>query len=92
MSRILPVPLALFTAQVNRQTAVNCPAVTLEQNSPHPLESNGHAYWGPTGSSSLILQGVNWFHWKGHEHSIQFAEMKVRPSNFRNLEGRRKRA
>ncbi|XP_036185713.1 tenascin isoform X11 [Myotis myotis] len=37
-------------------------------------------------------QGVNWFHWKGHEHSIQFAEMKVRPSNFRNLEGRRKRA
>uniref|UniRef100_A0A2K6TF70 Tenascin n=1 Tax=Saimiri boliviensis boliviensis TaxID=39432 RepID=A0A2K6TF70_SAIBB len=37
-------------------------------------------------------QGVNWFHWKGHEHSIQFAEMKLRPSNFRNLEGRRKRA
>ncbi|XP_016066378.1 PREDICTED: tenascin [Miniopterus natalensis] len=37
-------------------------------------------------------QGVNWFHWKGHEHSIQFAEMKVRPSSFRNLEGRRKRA
>ncbi|XP_053420585.1 tenascin isoform X2 [Nycticebus coucang] len=37
-------------------------------------------------------QGVNWFHWKGHEHSIQFAEMKLRPSHFRNLEGRRKRA
>uniref|UniRef100_A0A6I8NMW1 Tenascin n=1 Tax=Ornithorhynchus anatinus TaxID=9258 RepID=A0A6I8NMW1_ORNAN len=37
-------------------------------------------------------QGVNWFHWKGHEHSIQFAEMKLRPSSFRNLEGRRKRA
>ncbi|XP_047624216.1 tenascin isoform X8 [Phacochoerus africanus] len=37
-------------------------------------------------------QGVNWFHWKGHEYSIQFAEMKLRPSNFRNLEGRRKRA
>ncbi|XP_039722715.1 tenascin isoform X10 [Pteropus medius] len=37
-------------------------------------------------------QGVNWFHWKGHEYSIQFAEMKVRPSSFRNLEGRRKRA
>ncbi|XP_058379857.1 tenascin isoform X1 [Diceros bicornis minor] len=36
-------------------------------------------------------QGVNWFHWKGHEYSIQFAEMKLRPSNFRNLEGRRKR-
>ncbi|XP_064249333.1 tenascin isoform X5 [Passer domesticus] len=37
-------------------------------------------------------QGVNWFHWKGHEYSIQFAEMKLRPSSFRNLEGRRKRA
>ncbi|XP_037653900.1 tenascin isoform X3 [Choloepus didactylus] len=37
-------------------------------------------------------QGVNWFHWKGHEYSIQFAEMKLRPSNFRNLEGRRKRS
>ncbi|XP_058861391.1 tenascin-like isoform X6 [Acipenser ruthenus] len=37
-------------------------------------------------------QGVNWFHWKGHEHSIEFAEMKIRPSNFRNFEGRRKRS
>nr|XP_036846425.1 tenascin isoform X1 [Manis javanica] len=37
-------------------------------------------------------QGVNWFHWKGHEYSIQFAEMKLRPSSFRNFEGRRKRA
>ncbi|NXI29376.1 TENA protein, partial [Sterrhoptilus dennistouni] len=37
-------------------------------------------------------QGVNWFHWKGHEYSIEFAEMKLRPSSFRNLEGRRKRA
>uniref|UniRef100_A0A8C6YH48 Tenascin C n=1 Tax=Naja naja TaxID=35670 RepID=A0A8C6YH48_NAJNA len=37
-------------------------------------------------------QGVNWFHWKGHEHSIPFAEMKLRPSSFRNLEGRQKRA
>ncbi|XP_063000832.1 tenascin isoform X3 [Elgaria multicarinata webbii] len=37
-------------------------------------------------------QGVNWFHWKGHEYSIQFAEMKLRPYSFRNLEGRRKRA
>ncbi|XP_058158475.1 tenascin isoform X2 [Dasypus novemcinctus] len=37
-------------------------------------------------------QGVNWFHWKGHEYSIQFAEMKLRPSHFRNLEGRRKRS
>ncbi|XP_066515911.1 tenascin [Hoplias malabaricus] len=37
-------------------------------------------------------KGINWFHWKGHEHSIQFAEMKIRPVNFRNLEGRRKRS
>ncbi|XP_018085084.1 tenascin isoform X4 [Xenopus laevis] len=37
-------------------------------------------------------QGINWFHWKGHEYSIQFAEMKIRPVSFRNLEGRRKRA
>ncbi|XP_058631189.1 tenascin isoform X2 [Onychostoma macrolepis] len=37
-------------------------------------------------------KGVNWFHWKGHEHSIEFAEMKIRPTNFRNFEGRRKRS
>ncbi|XP_065107270.1 tenascin isoform X2 [Paramisgurnus dabryanus] len=37
-------------------------------------------------------RGINWFHWKGHEHSIPFAEMKIRPVNFRNLEGRRKRS
>ncbi|XP_063792983.1 tenascin isoform X1 [Pseudophryne corroboree] len=37
-------------------------------------------------------QGINWFHWKGHEYSIQFAEMKLRPVSFRNLEHRRKRA
>ncbi|CAM4542796.1 unnamed protein product [Leuciscus chuanchicus] len=37
-------------------------------------------------------KGVNWFHWKGHEHSVEFAEMKIRPANFRNFEGRRKRS
>ncbi|XP_061118377.1 tenascin-like isoform X1 [Conger conger] len=37
-------------------------------------------------------KGVNWFHWKGHEHSIDFVEMKIRPVNFRNFEGRRKRS
>ncbi|KAM9438045.1 tenascin-like isoform 2-T2 [Salvelinus alpinus] len=37
-------------------------------------------------------KGINWFHWKGHEHSIQFAEMKIRPVNFRNFESRRKRS
>ncbi|XP_055369202.1 tenascin isoform X2 [Betta splendens] len=37
-------------------------------------------------------KGINWFHWKGHEHSIKFAEMKIRPANFRNLESRKKRS
>ncbi|XP_043575881.1 tenascin isoform X5 [Chiloscyllium plagiosum] len=37
-------------------------------------------------------QGVNWFHWKGHEHSIAFVEMKLRPHNFRNPQQRKKRA
>ncbi|KAM7392502.1 hypothetical protein PAMA_007563 [Pampus argenteus] len=36
--------------------------------------------------------GINWFHWKGHEHSIQFVEMKIRPANFRNFESRKKRS
>ncbi|XP_026152993.1 tenascin isoform X10 [Mastacembelus armatus] len=37
-------------------------------------------------------KGINWFHWKGHEHSIGFAEMKIRPANFRNFESRKKRS
>ncbi|XP_018549767.1 tenascin isoform X3 [Lates calcarifer] len=37
-------------------------------------------------------KGINWFHWKGHEHSIEFAEMKIRPANFRNFESRKKRS
>uniref|UniRef100_UPI00398E5A42 tenascin-like isoform X8 n=1 Tax=Pristiophorus japonicus TaxID=55135 RepID=UPI00398E5A42 len=37
-------------------------------------------------------QGINWYHWKGHEHSIEFVEMKLRPHNFRGLEQRKKRA
>ncbi|XP_049593237.1 tenascin isoform X1 [Syngnathus scovelli] len=37
-------------------------------------------------------KGVNWFHWKGHETSIEFAEMKLRPANFGNPESRRKRS
>ncbi|XP_069791757.1 tenascin-like isoform X3 [Narcine bancroftii] len=36
-------------------------------------------------------QGINWYHWKGHEHSIQFVEMKMRPQTFRGLQ-RKKRA
>nr|XP_033816344.1 tenascin isoform X2 [Geotrypetes seraphini] len=37
-------------------------------------------------------QGINWFHWKGHEYSVESAEMKLRPASFRNLEGRRRRS
>ncbi|XP_056288375.1 tenascin isoform X4 [Pseudoliparis swirei] len=37
-------------------------------------------------------KGINWFHWKGHEHSIEFAEMKIRPANFRHFESRKKRS
>ncbi|XP_062930016.1 tenascin isoform X9 [Mobula hypostoma] len=36
-------------------------------------------------------QGVNWYHWKGHEYSIEFVEMKLRPHTFRGLQ-RNKRA
>ncbi|XP_068562638.1 tenascin isoform X2 [Cebidichthys violaceus] len=46
---------------------------------------------GKYGDSSHS-KGINWFHWKGHEHSIEFAEMKIRPANFRNFEGRKKRS
>ncbi|XP_055498026.1 tenascin-R [Leucoraja erinacea] len=27
-------------------------------------------------------QGINWYHWKGHEISIPFIEMKIRPHSF----------
>ncbi|KAM9735444.1 tenascin-like isoform 6-T6 [Menidia menidia] len=46
---------------------------------------------GKYGDSSHS-KGINWFHWKGHEHSIEFAEMKIRPANFRNFESRKKRS
>lgn len=39
----------------------------------------------------LFQQGINWYHWKGHEHSIAFVEMKLRPHTFRGLQ-RKKRA
>ncbi|XP_072310525.1 tenascin-like isoform X2 [Eucyclogobius newberryi] len=41
---------------------------------------------------STHSKGINWFHWKGHEHSIEFAEMKIRPANFKNGENRKKRS
>lgn len=46
---------------------------------------------GKYGDSSHS-KGINWFHWRGHEHSIEFAEMKLRPANFRNTENRKKRS
>ncbi|XP_036200822.1 tenascin-R isoform X2 [Myotis myotis] len=37
-------------------------------------------------------QGINWYHWKGHEFSIPFVEMKTRPYNHRPLAGRKRRS
>ncbi|XP_004596333.2 tenascin-R isoform X1 [Ochotona princeps] len=37
-------------------------------------------------------QGINWYHWKGHEFSIPFVEMKMRPYNHRLAAGRKRRA
>ncbi|XP_077944951.1 tenascin-like isoform X6 [Gasterosteus aculeatus] len=37
-------------------------------------------------------KGINWFHWKAHEHSIPFAEMKIRPADFGKFESRKKRS
>ncbi|KAM6124250.1 LOW QUALITY PROTEIN: tenascin-R [Pterocles gutturalis] len=36
-------------------------------------------------------QGINWYHWKGHEFSIPFVE-KMRPYNHRNVSGRKRRS
>uniref|UniRef100_A0AAV2JVV9 Tenascin n=1 Tax=Knipowitschia caucasica TaxID=637954 RepID=A0AAV2JVV9_KNICA len=37
-------------------------------------------------------QGINWYHWKGHEFSIPFVEMKIRPYNFRSISSKRRRS
>ncbi|NXO04432.1 TENR protein, partial [Rhinopomastus cyanomelas] len=37
-------------------------------------------------------QGINWYHWKGHEFSIPFVEMKMRPYNHRNISGKKRRS
>ncbi|XP_078498130.1 tenascin-R [Lissotriton helveticus] len=37
-------------------------------------------------------QGINWYHWKGHEFSIPFVEMKTRPYNHRSLVGKTRRS
>ncbi|CDQ56469.1 unnamed protein product [Oncorhynchus mykiss] len=36
-------------------------------------------------------QGINWYHWKGHEFSVPFVEMKMRPFNYRSISGKRRR-
>ncbi|KAJ8270848.1 hypothetical protein GJAV_G00119970 [Gymnothorax javanicus] len=37
-------------------------------------------------------QGINWYHWKGHEFSIPFVEMKLRPFNYRSISSKRRRS
>ncbi|KAF3823395.1 hypothetical protein GH733_010831 [Mirounga leonina] len=37
-------------------------------------------------------QGINWYHWKGHEFSIPFVEMKMRPYSHRLTVGRKRRS
>ncbi|CAB1326204.1 unnamed protein product [Coregonus sp. 'balchen'] len=37
-------------------------------------------------------QGINWHYWKGHEFSIPFVEMKMRPFNYRSISGKRRRS
>ncbi|KAM4641046.1 tenascin-R [Discoglossus pictus] len=33
-------------------------------------------------------QGINWYHWKGHEFSVPFVEMKMRPYNHHTMKKR----
>ncbi|XP_067894106.1 tenascin-R [Heterodontus francisci] len=37
-------------------------------------------------------QGINWYRWKGHEISIPFVEMKIRPYNFGAMVRRSRRS
>ncbi|XP_030630465.1 tenascin-R [Chanos chanos] len=37
-------------------------------------------------------QGINWYDWRGHEFSIPFVEMKMRPFNYRNITSKRRRS
>lgn len=34
------------------------------------------------GRHSSYADGVNWYHWRGHNHSVKKAEMKIRPISF----------
>ncbi|MBN3325392.1 TENR protein, partial [Atractosteus spatula] len=46
---------------------------------------------GKYGESSHS-QGINWYHWKGHDFSIPFVEMKMRPYNYRSISGKKRRS
>ena len=34
------------------------------------------------GRHSSDADGVNWYHWRGHNYSVKRAEMKLKPVNF----------
>nr|XP_015210854.1 PREDICTED: tenascin-R isoform X2 [Lepisosteus oculatus] len=46
---------------------------------------------GKYGESSHS-QGINWYLWKGHDFSIPFVEMKMRPYNYRSISGKKRRS
>jgi len=41
----------------------------------HHSNLNGHYLKGPHKS---YANGVSWLHWKGHQYSMRFTEMKIR--------------
>ena len=45
----------------------------------HDSNLNGLYHHGQHSSSA---DGVNWYHWKGHNYSAKRAEMKIRPVKF----------
>ena len=48
-------------------------------NACHNSNLNGLYHRGRHSSSA---DGVNWYHWKGHNYSAKRAEMKLKPVNF----------
>ncbi|XP_072513253.1 microfibril-associated glycoprotein 4-like [Salminus brasiliensis] len=46
-------------------------------NACHYANPNGVYLWGQEGHAFAI--GNVWYHWKGHDHSLQFISMKIRP-------------
>ena len=45
----------------------------------HHSNLNGLYHHGAHSSSA---DGVNWYHWKGHNYSVKRAEMKIKPVKF----------